>query len=555
MGAVMLRVRRLVAAALVAGACVCALGTARGGASALPSCTPVLPQSITGAHFTVFYEDDPSVAGHITQVQAGTVLAAAERSYASYVGAGFPVPAVGLSGTTELYVMDLSQFKLSAVFCTGSVVEDAATVTGDSMPFSVGTDVFTQIEQQLGTNEPTWLVDGTSDWASWRALGYPAESVKDIGPFDVALDCASAYDKQNCSALGSENLGGTRWPFYEYLAEKFGPLFIGDIITAAEAVGGDGRLGLENALAAKGTTLGVEYGSYAAKLLTGGWTATPLNAATIPVSGSKIQTGISSGSIPAQSFGVNHLSTKFVEIDRGDGAGDHACYGAQLTLTVQIPSGVTTHPTFYWTGGGSSPVALSISGSTATTTVPWDTCAWKSKGYLALPNTSLVDGTSFVVSGSLSVDFSSPASAAVPPAPANQFGDTIDASSFSTAPTISLFGPQIMLLSSTDTALRLIVESSGDGSVTAAFGSLLLGSRTLRAGGNDLRFKLPQSALQALRRTSGTLLLTLTPLAPDGKASGAALTRSVSVENVQPAKKKTAKKHPAKKHAAKKKHQ
>ena len=53
----------------------------------------------------------------------------------------------------------------------------------------------------------------------------------------------------------------------------------------------------------------------------GGWSATVLNAATIPVSGTPINTGATTGAIPTQSFGVNHLATKFVEIDRGDGDG------------------------------------------------------------------------------------------------------------------------------------------------------------------------------------------------------------------------------------------
>lgn len=523
---------------------IAALGAAassRALADPLPSCTPTLPQSISSAHFVVSYTDDPLTTGYLTQVQAGTVLSAAERSYASYAAAGFPAPAVGGSGKTELYVMDLTQYKLAAMYCNGSVVEDTTTVTGSSMPFSVGNDVFTQIEMRIGS-APTWLINGASAWASWRALGYPSDSIADIGPFDMALDCGSAYDKVNCSTTGYENLGSSRWPFYEYLTEKFGPLFIVDIFTASGAAGGDGLAGLENALAAKRTTLSAEYGAYAAKLLAGGWTATTLSTATIPVSGTKIQTGISSGAIPTQSFGINHLATKFVEIDRGDGSGDHACYAATLTLNVQIPAGVTSQPTFYWSGGGSTPVALAVSGNAATATVPWDTCAWTTKGYLALPNTSLVDGTSFVVSGTLNVDFSTPVTSAVPPAPANQFGQVIDASSFSTAPTLSLFGPQLLRLTPQDTTVRLIVESSAEGSVTAAIGSLALGTHALRPGGNDLRFTLPHGLLQSLRRSAGTLVLTLTPRALDGTTVGTAVTRTVTVAVAkQPTKKKPAK--------------
>jgi hypothetical protein len=537
--------RLLVVFAVLAS--VAGFGSSRALATATPpDCGPPAPdpnlaaQTIRSAHFSVSYTDDPLVLGFITQVQAGTVLAAAERSYASFVAAGFPPPAVAASGKTEFYITDLTQFKLSAVYCYGFAYQNKSSVIGDTMPFNVGADVFSQVGESIGASAPTWLSNGAGAWASWRALNYPAGSITDIGPFDMALDCDSGYDKVNCSANGYENLGGSRWPFYEYLTEKFGPLFIVDIFSATQAAGGDGLAGLQNALLAKGTTLVAEYGAYAAKLLTGGWTATTLSAAIIPVSGAKIQTGISSGTIPTESFGINHLATKFVEIDRGDGAGDHPCYAATLTINVQIPLGVTSQPTFYWSGGGSPPVALAVSAGMATTTVPWDTCAWSTKGYLALPNTSLVDGTSFIVSGTLNVDFSTPATASLPPAPATQFGQAVPASSFWTAPTLSLLGPGLLRLTSTDSQVRLLVQSSGEGSVKAAIGSLSLGTLALRPGGNDLRFTLPAGVLQSLRRALSTgIVLTLTPLAPDGKTTGAAVTRNISVTAVvkKPAKK------------------
>jgi hypothetical protein len=513
-------------------------GLSSHGASAapppLPSCTPTETQSVTGAHFIVYYTDDPGVPDYASQAQAGNVLAAAERAYDNYLAAGFPTPAVGVSGKTELYLLDLGPWKLSAIYCTGTVVEDTATVTGSSKDFYVGTDVFTQVERQVGSAQ-TWLMNGAAAWASWRALGYPVSSIADIGPFDMTLDCDSAAATANCSNTSPyENLGGSRWPFYEYLAEKYGPLFIVDIFSAAQSAAGNGLAGLQNALIAKGTTLGTEYGAYAAKLLTHSWTASTLNAATVPVSGSRIQTGISSGAIPSESFGINHLSTKFVEIDRGDGSGSHACYAAALTLTVQIPNGVTSQPTFYWAAGGGAPVSLVVTGNTASATVPWDTCAWQSKGYLALPNTSFVDGTSFVVSGTLSVDFSTPATAAVPPAAASQFGPTTDASSFSATPTLTLYGPQVLKIAANATQLRLIVASTGEGAVSVTIGSTVLGTSTLTPGGNDLRFMLPETLLHSLRRSAGSAVITLTPIAPDSTTKGAPITRKVSIATARP---------------------
>lgn len=509
----------------------------------LPSCTPGQPQTVQDAHFSVSYSDDPNTTGHITQSQAGTILAAAERAYASYTAAGFPTPMVGGSGKTELYIMDLSPWNLASIYCGGSVVVDSTTVTGDSMDFTIGLDVFTQVEFAIGGAAPNWLMNGAGAWASWRALGYPAASIADIGPFDMALDCNTALDKTNCSANEYENLGESRWPFYEYLTEKFGPLFMIDVFNATNAAGGDGLAGLQNAIAAKGSTLATEYGNYAAKLLSGGWSASTLNAATIPVSGSKIQTGTSSGAIPSQSFGINHLATKFVEIDRGDGDGSHQCYAATLTLNVQIPAGVTSQPTFYWAAGGSSPVPLTVSGNTATTTVPWDTCLWKTSGYLSLPNTSLVDGTSFVVSGTLNVDFTTPASAALPPAQATQFGQVINASSFSSAPTISLFGPKVTTLTSSDSTLTVAVASDGEGTMKVALGNLTLGSMDLAAGTDTHPFTLSSGVLSTLQLAGAAgLPLTLTPIGTNG-VKGTAVTGTVVLE---PTASTTAKLKPAK---------
>jgi hypothetical protein len=502
-----------------------------------PSCTMPGPQTLDSAHFRIFYNDDSTKTEYLSQAQAGTILATAERAYSSYVNdLGFPAPAVGTSGKTELRMVDLSPWKLSAYYCYGTADVDTKEATGSNADYNIVQTVFDEVEYIFApSGADTWLMNGFGAWAAWHALAYPAVSTADVGPFDASLDCASANDKANCSTVGYENLGESRWPFYEFLAEKFGTGIAGDVVGAAQAAGGSGLVGLQNALAAKGTSLGAEYAAYAAKLLTGGWSATLLNALAIPVSGTAIQTGASTGDVPTTSFGVNHLATKFVEIDRGDTDGSHACYAANLALTVQIPSGVTSQPTFYWASAGSAPVPLVVSGSTATATIPWDTCKWTTKGYLSLPNTSLVDGTSFTVSGHLTVDYTKPASSSTPPAQSTQYGQTVDASTVSDVPDITLFGPQLLKIGADAKQLRLIVHSDGGGSVTASIGSTALGTSKVRAGGNDLRFNLPASLrLRLRRRVAGAIVLTVTAYAPDGKTAGETITRNVSIASVSP---------------------
>ncbi len=93
----------------------------------------------------------------------------------------------------------------------------------------------------------------------------------------------------------------------------------------------------------------------------------------------------------------------------------------------------------------------------------------------------------------------------------------IQVSSADIAPTLSLFGPEVLKLSNLETQLRLIVESNNQGAVQAKLGTVVLGTLPIRAGNNDLRFKLPPGVLRTLRRVaSASNVLTLTPTSPNG---------------------------------------
>jgi hypothetical protein len=298
---------------------------------------------------------------------------------------------------------------------------------------------------------------------------------------------------------------------------------------ANAAPGGNAMIGLQNALAAHGTSIGVEYAAFSTKLMAGGWTAPSLNVASPPISGSVVHTGAAIGDTAPQYFGINHLATRYIEIDRGDGDASHACYAATLTVHVQIPAGVTSQPTFYWNGAGSAPVPLTVIGSSATATMPWDTCAWQNKGLLSLPNTSLTaNGTNFVVWTHISVDTTTPATATPPPAPGSTYGQVIDTGSAVAVPDVVVVGPQLMRLASTDTQLHLIVQSSAEGSMAVMLGSIALGTVSLRPGANDLRLALPKALLSRLRTSAATNVLTFTPMSADGKTTGTAVTRTVA---------------------------
>jgi hypothetical protein len=214
---------------------------------------------------------------------------------------------------------------------------------------------------------------------------------------------------------------------------------------------------------------------------------------------------------------MGRLAARFIQIDRGDGDASHKCYAATLTINLSMAPTVPTQPVFYWPG--TSPVPLTVSGSTATATVPWDTCKWGAHGYLLLQNkSSTLDNSYFTVSTHLVVS-TTEVTATPPSTPANGYGSSSDAGSSIGALAISLRGPSTLKLSASDTTLDLAVEANDQGTVSAKLGALNLGTKTVVPGMNAVHFSIPAGS-------TGTL--TLTPTSSDGKTVGKAVTMTVA---------------------------
>jgi hypothetical protein len=521
--------RLLLLASLAAGAAVAAAPHAL---AAVPPCAPAQPAALSSAHFTVTFNDDPANAnvGPVeTSSVAGSVLAQAEQDYAAFAALGYPAPLTS-GGKTQIHIVDLSSYQLSSWNCPGDINLDASALTDPQGPgYTIAFDVFEEVEYTYGSIDG-WLAQGLASWAAWKSLGYPEASTAVLGPYDMSLDCQyTSSTSQTCATDGYTNLGASRWPFYEYLTERFGTGFVPTLLADA-AVAPNTLSGLQTALASKGTDLATEYGAFTTKLLAGGWSAQQLNLATVPVTGNPILTGTKTADIPAQTFGVDHLATRFVEIDRGDAKAPAHCYAATLTLNVSLPAGVTSSPVFYWAQAGSTPLPLAVSGGSATASIPWDTCSWKIHGYLSLPNTSTsVNGALFAVSGHLDVS-GTEVTSTPPSVPASTYGNAVDVGSGAVAPTISVFGPLLVTLPAQATQLELIVASNAEGAVHGTLGGTDLGRRTLTPGENVVRFALPKGTLRRLRSSSALAnVLTLSPVSADGTATGKALAVKVVV--------------------------
>ena len=523
-----------------------------------------LPFTISTAHFVVHYQSDlvTSAAYAITQTTAGDVAATAERAYAAELADGYPAPlsdgALGGDAKTDIYVDNPGALAVTvpdnlAASPTSAYIELDGSQDVALQQHTIAHELFHVI--QLGIWQPLpfpahlpdyWLLEGSAEWMGFRVDKYNPSFGIDLGPSDMALDCRDPLAGNMCDLTDDyRNNGYSRWPFFEYLSEKYGASFVRDIFTqgAAGAPATTAMGAITAALAAKGTTLEDTYNAWITADLTAAYTVTALKALK-PVPYATVETGTARGSIDVPKVAVNHLSTRYLQFTRGDGDPSHVCYKATLNLSVAVPAGTYSKPVFYWDGKGSAPVQLAVIGGTASAAIPWDTCTYPSNaGYLALSNASstsnaIVDAADFVVTASLDVDTSQPTTPAPPPDPVVLNTPTVPVGAADVAPTLELFGPEILRLSATQTQLRLIVSSNGPGSVRGRLGRSTSGSALLRAGANDVRFTLPKTVLQRLRRTAATSnVLTLTPVSSDGSATGSPVVRKITVT---PTKKQTA---------------
>jgi len=124
-------------------------------------------------------------------------------------------------------------------------------------------------------------------------------------------------------------------------------------------------------------------------------------------------------------------------------------------------------------------------------------------------------------------------------------GTPIPAPTTDPAPTLNVYAPEVLKVSSKTRLLRFVVFSSGEGKLGAVLGSTGLGSSALRGGNNDIRFVLPTGVFKSLRAKSSSNVLQLTSQSPSG-TKGATFTRRVVIQT--PPKPKPKKKPAKKKH-------
>lgn len=498
--------------------------------------------TLSSDHFMIHYsrnDADPTCTNFITQEQAGDLLGMFERAYTLFHSSmGYPTPVDDGDGKVDVSVDDFTNVCVPYGTIPAStplpydrwdaIIAPTATPGADDIHLSaterltyqiVAHEVFHLMEDAIAPGTDQWLQEGTAEWAAVRAN--LAAGGDEANP-DRTVDCVGA----ECGDTDFDKNGYPGWMLFEYLAERYGDAKVRAVWDQA-AVSGPGTPGTTILSAVLPISLGNFFNDYTTARLTGNFTS-PVLAGTLPIAYGTIGVGETSGAVPGGMVAVNHLAVRYVTFSHGTSNGP--CYEASLTINVTIPAGVQSTPTYYSNTKGATAQALTVSGSNASITVPWNTCSGSPDAYLSLPNDSLgLDGREFAVSGSVSVFKTKPATASEPPPGVHVIGSVISAPTTDPAPMLQVYAPEVLRVSAKTRLLRFAVFSSGDGKLQALLGSMNLGTASLRSGNNDVRFVLPKQLFASLRTKSVSNVLQLTSISPSG-SKGGTVTRRVLMQ-------------------------
>jgi hypothetical protein len=521
-------------------------------AVAVPRAAAVDPYPTSGVatlssdHFQIHFSRDvaPCPTAAISQEQAGEVLGMAERAYALYSGWGYTAPGAPVDISVDDFSIDCfahGAIPLGTPMPHGRWDAIITPVGSDEIHLSATTglayhviahEVFQVFEDAVAAGAQQWLTEGLAEWASVRANAAAGGLEQSPGR---TMDCVGS----ECGDSEFDRNGYPGWMLFEYLAERFGDAKVKSVLDAAAAnPGWTGTQALSSVVQPLGPALGKFFEDYTTARLTGSFTSTAL-AGVLPQTQASIVVASSSGAVSPVTLAVNHLAVRYVDVSHGLDTDTGPCYSASLALKVALPPLVPSTPYYYANTKGAVAQAFSVSGTTASLTVPWNTCGASPHAYVSLPNETndvappALDGREFTVSGTVTVDKSKPAAASEAPAGVKVIGPVVQAPTTDPAPDLTLHAPELIRVSAKTRLLRFVVFSSGDGTLKATLGSTWLGSAGLHAGNNDVRFILPTQLLKTLRKTNTPdNVLMLTSYSPGG-TPGASVTRRVAVQLVK----------------------
>jgi hypothetical protein len=356
---------------------------------------PVLASS--GGRFLIHYTTDPASPDATTADVAAHLGDVLEAAYAQETGPwGWPLAVDDGDGKVDLYVYTQAGVEGSAHFDPGPrPVAGWLQFDAQAEDLVIAHELLHLLQDAVpGTPAAAFLTEGTAHWAGNRFVG---DRPGAIGSIPLWANSNYLGTPLECPATSPchDNAGPATatWPFFEFLAERFGPQVVADVYGRGQAddgtSGGDARA-VAAELGARGTSLGAVVTDYAIATASGTWalpSLRPYYPRPAAVLGAK-----RSGQRLATSVTLDHLS-------QGAVYGQPGCSNCNLALrvTVSWPAALTgVRPA--WVRHDLGLVKrLKVTGSSATGVVPVDGTNAPAMLILANPSSEL-DGMRFDVS-------------------------------------------------------------------------------------------------------------------------------------------------------------
>lgn len=316
---------RLLRFALLAGAVAAVWAPAAGAARNL-----ALPDSVTSSHFQVHFSGAADNPWRINVMQANDIAAWAERAYAAYVSWGYTAPLDDGDGRSDFYVEEMPEGTWG-----GAASDNPTALTSSAyatVNAQVGIDerkiahlVF-HFFQAAGWNPlDSWLREAGAEWAAFRLLGFPLTHYSDEADEDVPItdsfartaipvDCAG----EQCGDTIYEQGNYQAWPFFAYLGERYGTQVVKDVHDRGPVIGDPNAPALdflEQVLTTKGAQLADVFNDWTVAAMSGNYVAPGLKG-TKPQTWTTLATGITAGQIATIKVPVNHLSVRYVGVQR-----------------------------------------------------------------------------------------------------------------------------------------------------------------------------------------------------------------------------------------------
>ncbi|HEX6459268.1 MAG TPA: DUF6055 domain-containing protein [Thermoleophilaceae bacterium] len=424
-------------------------------------------------HFAVHYP--PASALGDAQALSSNL----ETAYATEVGSwGFNPPIPDSDSRVDVYVADTGghlgesvRDNPAADTSSGYIVIDPSAVTNAE---TAAHEFFHILQYAIYAHGAKFLKEGTAEWAGANVSGGTGWLFTYWGAPDQPLDCIPT------SPCGTNDYSYSRWLFFDYLSEHYGPGIVKELFQKARALAaGDDPAtdvrAVDQVLAAHGAGLAQAFNGFTAANTGASYTFPGLaGSGKFPHAAAGMYTGAVSGTLPAQTLSVDHLAANYVYFYSGDTRVSSAgCGAATLNVSVDLPPGSASAPSISDAFGVQQ---LSVSGSTASASVPWTNCVG-SVAVLGVPNpgtTPADDAKQFTTHATMTVTPVKLRNAA--------------------PPRVRVSIPRLAHVARSRPFLRFNVRSTGRGMLQVLLKSRYVrGSYNLRSGLNRLRLHLPRS--------------------------------------------------------------